>query len=170
MTKKEIIKTYENACNLLACSVNKCLFDDSRSWYWVDNEIGGICDFGDTDFLTSEEMKLILQSDMTYEEYKEWRESNIKYAESKGVIDLYPWLLGRRHKMLKGKTDWISVEDELPPYEEDVLVCDQTSPEEMWFCHRSSNPDVLNDKNGFCYCMPEYNVTHWQRIEQLPKE
>lgn len=43
---------------------------------------------------------------------------------------------------------WINVEEALPEYGEPVIVA--YGDEEYGLCHRSGNPDVLTDKNGFC--------------------
>ena len=43
---------------------------------------------------------------------------------------------------------WISVEESLPEYEEDVLIA--YGDDEYGLCHRSNSPDVLTDINGFC--------------------
>ena len=43
---------------------------------------------------------------------------------------------------------WISVEEALPEYEEDVLIA--YGDDEYDLCHRSNSPDVLTDINGFC--------------------
>lgn len=43
---------------------------------------------------------------------------------------------------------WISVEESLPEYEEDVLIA--YGDDEYGLCHRSNNPDILTDINGFC--------------------
>ena len=163
------ILAFEKACEELARQVNHRLFDDARSYYWVGNEIGGSCDFQDTDFLTPEEMVLVLDYRMTYDQYCEWRDANLEYSDTKGYINLRSWLVGCRHFMLEGKpkyNEWQDADDNLPEYEEDVLVCDKRNPQEMWFTHRSANPKVLRDKNDFCE-IPNSRVTHWMRIKQI---
>ena len=47
MNKKtqDAIKKYKDACNLLAAIVNEQLFDWCGYWYWVGDEVGGLCDF-----------------------------------------------------------------------------------------------------------------------------
>lgn len=60
---------------------------------------------------------------------------------------------------------WISVKDELPEYEEVVLVCNEDEPSGMWFARRSSNPYEYTDSHKFVCCGLE--VTHWQRIKLL---
>lgn len=47
MNKKtqDAIKKYKDACNLLAAIVNEQLFDWCGDWYWVGDEVGGLCDF-----------------------------------------------------------------------------------------------------------------------------
>ena len=104
LTPQQAIFAFENACEELARQVNHRLFDDSRSWYWIGKEIGGTCDFGDTDFLTPEEMVIILQTPhFTYDQYAEWRDANIKYGDTKGFINLFAWTKGCRHFMLADK-------------------------------------------------------------------
>lgn len=103
-TPQQAIAEFENACDELARQVSHRLFEDSRDWYWVANCIGGSCDFGDTDFLTPEEMVIILQTPhFTYNEYAEWRDANIKNIERKGFINLFAWIKGCRHFMLNDK-------------------------------------------------------------------
>lgn len=43
---------------------------------------------------------------------------------------------------------FIKVEEALPDYEEDVIVT--FGDDEYSLCHRSKNPNVLTDNNGFC--------------------
>lgn len=43
---------------------------------------------------------------------------------------------------------WISVEDELPEYDESVIVA--FGDDDYALLHRSNNSNVLTDKNGFC--------------------
>lgn len=99
----QLIQQFHAACNALTNAVNVQLFDGIRDPYWVANEVGGICDFEDTDFLTPDEMVLILQADLTYDEYAEWRDANIKYGETKGNINLKSWMKGCRFSMIADK-------------------------------------------------------------------
>ena len=99
----KLIQQFHDACNALANAVNVQLFDGMRDPYWVANEVGGICDFEETDFLTPEEMVLILQANLTYDEYAEWRNANIEYYETKGYINLKSWLKGCRFSMIADK-------------------------------------------------------------------
>ena len=101
---KRVIEIYNQACNELADAVNRHLFEGSRDWYWVADDAGGLADFGDTDFLKPDEMALILEHEVTYDQYIEWREDNIKYR-NKGLINLKSWLKGCRHYMLKEPTN-----------------------------------------------------------------
>ena len=99
--KQDAIKKYKDACNLLASIVNDQLFDGCRDWYWVCDEVGGLCDFEDCDVLKPEAMVLIIETNMTYDEYAEWREANLN---NNYYIHLKSWLMGERHDMLvKGK-------------------------------------------------------------------
>lgn len=97
------LQLFENDCNELARLVNKYLFNDERHWYWVGDYVGGTCDFGDTDFLSPIDMVVILDNNVTYEQYAEWRDANINNIERKGFINLFAWIKGCRHFMLKDK-------------------------------------------------------------------
>ena len=96
------LANFDTACRDLVNLVNDQLFESSRSPYWVADEVGGICDFGDTDFLTPEEMVLILKHGVSYDDYVEWREANIKYGDTKSRIKLKSWLRGCRHDQSPG--------------------------------------------------------------------
>ena len=98
LMQKEIIKQYKDSCNELAELVNKQLFDSCRKWYWIGDEVGGLCDFEETDVLNPEDMVRIIENNMTYDEYAEWRDANI---DNNRYINLKSWLMGARHDMFK---------------------------------------------------------------------
>lgn len=65
------------------------------------------------------------------------------------------------------KSDWVSVEDELPPYDEDVWVTDRYNTDFVMKTSRIKSKPCWNiDKNGFL-CSPASHVTHWKPIEKL---
>ena len=94
---KKIIKQYKDSCNELAELVNMQLFDGCRKWYWIADEVGGACDFEETDVLNPEDMVRIIENGLTYDEYAEWRDDNI---DNNRYINLKSWLMGLRHDML----------------------------------------------------------------------
>lgn len=99
-----VIQRFNDACNDLARITNEVLFEGFRyNWYWIGEEPGGTCDFGDGDFLSPEEMVLALRSGLTYEQYAEWRDANSDNIQRKGYINLYSWIHGCRHSMLPDK-------------------------------------------------------------------
>ena len=100
MNKKaqDAVKKYNDACNLLASMVNEQLFDGCRKWYWIGDEVGGMCDFEETDVLNPEDMVRIIENGMSYDEYAEWRDANL---DNNRYINLKSWLMGLRHDMLK---------------------------------------------------------------------
>lgn len=105
------LENFEIACDELAKLISKHLFHQARDWYWVDDIVGGICDFDGTDSLTPEEMVLILNNDVDYEEYAEWRDANIKHGGTKGFIKLSSWIKGHRHSMLADKPKHSNLEN-----------------------------------------------------------
>lgn len=68
---------------------------------------------------------------------------------------------------MKRYYEWISIKDELPEFEEVVLVCNEEEPSCMWFARRSSNPRLSTDSHNFVSFGLE--VTHWTRVKPLNK-
>lgn len=69
------------------------------------------------------------------------------------------------------KSDWVSVENGLPPYDEEVLVCDVNAPRiwgKPWICFRSKDESYrhITDKHKFVTTHVG-NITHWCKIEEL---
>ena len=92
------LELFRESCDRLAELVNQQLFDGCRKWYWIGNEVGGMCDFEESDVLNPEDMVLIIENGLTYDEYAEWRDANL---DNNPYIDLKSWLMGLRHDMLK---------------------------------------------------------------------
>ena len=96
--KNKVVTMFQSYCNQLATLVNDQLFDGCREWYWIGDEVGGACDFEETDVLNPEDMVRIIENGLTYDEYAEWRDANL---DNKHYINLKSWLMGARHYMLK---------------------------------------------------------------------
>ena len=95
------VVNYWEACERLVEITNKQLFGGIRQTCWIGGVCGGLCCF-DIDLLSPEEMVLIIQYEVTYEQYVEWQEANFA-NESK--INLQSWLKGTRHSMQKDKKE-----------------------------------------------------------------
>lgn len=70
-----------------------------------------------------------------------------------------------------GNSDWVSVEDGLPPCEEEVLVRDINAKgncSKPWICYRSKNECYrhITDKHKFVTTRLG-EITHWRPIEKL---
>lgn len=87
---------YEALCNDIAEMVNKRLFDGKRKWYWIGEEIGGICDFEDTDFINMAEMLSIIKYNVTFDEYNSWHSYSID--EPTHSFSLRSWIAVHREK------------------------------------------------------------------------
>ena len=94
----ELVGQYKDICNKIADVINKHLFDSEHSYRWVSDRIGGVCDFGISSFLTVEDMILILENNMSKEEFFEWNNANLKHVD---YISLYSWLQGCRHNLVE---------------------------------------------------------------------
>jgi hypothetical protein len=64
------------------------------------------------------------------------------------------------------KSDWISVEDRLPEYDERVLVYSKYK-ELYWISHRMKDVRIRKDHNGFIHPLKDCAITHWKPIEKL---
>ena len=65
-----------------------------------------------------------------------------------------------------GKSDWVSVEDGLLPYDDSVLVTNKEAPNIVLKTSRTKCKGWNTDKNGFL-CAVAFNITHWKPIEKL---
>lgn len=79
-TNLALCEKFSNVCNELAERINHRLFEDSREFHWILDTPGGLCDFEDTDFLAPYEMVLILEYNISYDQYAEWREANLTHT------------------------------------------------------------------------------------------
>ena len=95
-----VVRNFKKACDDLAELVNEQLFDGCREWYWIGDEVGGACDFEETDVLNPKDMVRIIDNCLTYNEYAEWREANLDDGR---YINLKSWLKGARLSMQKDK-------------------------------------------------------------------
>ena len=64
------------------------------------------------------------------------------------------------------KSDWVSVEDGLPPYDENVFVTSKDAHDIVIRTSRAKGKGWNIDKNGFL-CSPASHITHWKPIEKL---
>lgn len=101
--KPDALQRFKDACNDIAEAVNKQLFDGCREWHWIGDDIGGACDFEEVDILNPDDMVRIIENNMSYDEYAEWRDANLDHAQ---YINLKSWLMGARHEMFYKNDDY----------------------------------------------------------------
>ena len=67
------------------------------------------------------------------------------------------------------KPDWVSVEDELPPYDKVVWVTSKMSPDNVFKNRRVESTTVPKDGNDFIILWEGRmaRITHWKPIEKL---
>ena len=67
------------------------------------------------------------------------------------------------------KSDWVSVEDELPPYDKVVWVTSKMSPDNVFKNRRVESTTVPKDGNDFIILWEGrmVRITHWKPIEKL---
>ena len=67
------------------------------------------------------------------------------------------------------KSDWVSVEDGLPPYGEKVFVTSKMSPDNVFKNRRVESTTVPKDGNDFIILWEGRmaRITHWKPIDKL---
>ena len=67
------------------------------------------------------------------------------------------------------KQDWVSVEDELPPYDKVVWVTSKMSPDNVFKNRRVESTTVPKDGNDFIILWEGRmaRITHWKPIDKL---
>lgn len=67
------------------------------------------------------------------------------------------------------KSDWVSVEDGLPPYGEEVFVTSKMAPDKVFKNRRVECTTVPKDGNDFIILWEGrmVRITHWKPIEKL---
>lgn len=67
------------------------------------------------------------------------------------------------------KSDWVSVEDGLPPYGEEVFVTSKMAPDNVFKNRRVECTTVPKDGNDFIILWEGrmVRITHWKPIEKL---
>ena len=118
LSKNKAIRRFHTDVNALASLVNDQIFENCRNYYWVGDDVGGLCDFDDVDFLTPTEMVLILENNLTYDQYAEWRNADLDYnadkeASQKRHINLDSWIRGARYEMFNKQATAPSVKPEV---------------------------------------------------------
>lgn len=67
------------------------------------------------------------------------------------------------------KPDWVSVEDGLPPYGEEVFVTSKMAPDNVFKNRRVESTTVPKDGNDFIILWKGRmaRITHWKPIDKL---
>lgn len=67
------------------------------------------------------------------------------------------------------KSDWISIEEDLPPYDKVVWVTSKMAPDNVFKNRRVECTTVPKDSNGFIILWKGRmaSITHWKPIEKL---
>ena len=87
-----------------------------------------------------------------------------RYANQHSVISNLEEALKELNKL-----DWVSVEDGLPPYGEEVFVTSKMAPDNVFKNRRVESTTVPKDGNDFIILWEGRmaRITHWKRIDKL---
>ena len=111
---------------------------------------------------------------MDKKKVKELIGQTIDFVENKYLLDALATL--RLVEVELSKSDWVSVEDGLPEYKEDVVVCSTNFPDIVYVTYRENRGNYseneftpIMDDNDFILNSSELigKVTHWKPIEKL---
>ena len=87
-----------------------------------------------------------------------------RYANQHSVISNLEEALKELNKL-----DWVSVEDGLPPYGEEVFVTSKMAPDNVFKNRRVESTTVPKDGNDFIILWEGRmaRITHWKPIDKL---
>lgn len=106
---KTLHAAYEAVCEAYAQRLCAQLgFMNSDDAYWVGDERGGTLQLSDNYFLGMEDIVLIVDNAMSYEDFDEWYTQWIDYDMEAGEpkpnrINLWSWLKGARPDIINPK-------------------------------------------------------------------
>lgn len=93
-------KAYESVCDTYAQRLIEQLGMRKDDAYWVSDEIGSTFAYGDNYFLTMEEIVLLVDNCIGYDEFDEWY-SQWTDMEREYRINLRSWIMGARPEMFE---------------------------------------------------------------------
>lgn len=97
-TPNTLHKAYESVCDTYAQRLIEQLGLNKDESYWVSDEIGGTFAYGDCYFLNMEEIVLLVDNCIGYDEFNEWYCQWTDF-ERENRINLRSWLMGARPGM-----------------------------------------------------------------------
>lgn len=157
---------YKKTCDNIAEAVNQQLFDGSRSWYWIGEDGCEMCDFDDTDVLSIETMSCIIEKNVSYEEYAEWRDYFIEHPEIV-TTNLRTWIKEKRNN--KEAQKWISRALSEPT----DLSREFDGPQNTYlisYCYNSGGYNVTGFDRAFINIKGEISVSLVKEIEKSLKK
>lgn len=93
------------------------------------------------------------------------KEYILTYQKSKKIVDISLAFLNlQRAERELNKSDWVSVKDELPPYDQNVEVRNIAYPNMVW---TASRHQTIKDNYGFVIQLWRKGITHWKFIDKL---
>lgn len=96
--------------------------------------------------------------DKSYKSYSEHRQLSASTFSGEDVSEAF--LEGAKYAL---SNQWHDVKDELPTFEEDVIVSDG---DDYWFGHRTDDKSVIIDNNSFAK-VGKLEVKYWMPIPIL---
>lgn len=97
-TPNTLHKAYEAVCDTYAQRLIEQLGLRKDDAYWVLDEVGDVFAFGDNYFLNMEEIGLLVDNCIGYDEFDEWYSQWTDF-EKENRINLRSWIMGARPEM-----------------------------------------------------------------------
>ena len=92
----------------------------------------------------------------------------LAYQKSKKDSDLAMAFLNMQSAERElSKSDWVSVEDELPEYCEKVMVCNKNDARDIWISFRTKSSFIETTAFDFAVEWGHMGITHWHKIDKL---
>lgn len=93
--KDKLRSKFESACNSYRHVLERMWDLNPTDGYWIADEVGGLYDNGGFVTISMSDMIYCIEEDITYEEYDEWTQYNIRANEYNfNCINLKSWHMG----------------------------------------------------------------------------
>lgn len=101
-TPKTLHKVYEAVCDTYAQRLIEQLGLSEDEAYWVSDDIGGTFAYSDSYFLSMEDIVMLVDNCIGYDEFNEWYNQWTDF-DNKDRTNLRSWIMGARPEMFKDK-------------------------------------------------------------------
>lgn len=102
LTPLRLCLSYEHVCDEYRLRLCNQLGISISDTYWIGDRIGGVLDIQSYYTIDMDEIRYIVDSSMTFEDFEEWYEQ-LANMDNANRINLRSWLMGARPELFNNK-------------------------------------------------------------------